>query len=216
MKLYSYWRSSSAWRVRIVLHLKALPFDIVPVHLVRDGGEQYAPAHLARNPMAQVPVLQLDDGATLSQSVAIAEYLDEIAPAPPLMPRGAADRAHVRQLVEIVNSGVQPLQNLKVIRAMQTAGGDPNAWGRQVIEDGLAALQSVATPRAGAFLFGDAPGLADAFLVPQLYNARRFGCDLSALTLLTDVEAACTALPAFQRAHPDAQPDAPPADQRTP
>lgn len=216
MKLYSYWRSSSAWRVRIVLHLKKLPFEIVPVHLVRDGGEQLADAHRARNPMAQVPVLELDDGSRLTQSVAIAEFLDETVPAPALLPAGAADRAHVRQLVEVVNSGIQPLQNLAVLKGIDAAGGDRAAWGRRVIDQGLAALQVLAADRAGDFLFGDAPGLADAFLVPQLYNARRFGCDLGDLDLLLGVEARCAALPAFAQAHPDAQPDAPPPDARTP
>lgn len=208
MRLYGYWRSSSAWRVRIALEWKGLPWEYVPVHLVADGGQQNLPAHAARNPMRQVPVLELDDGRLLSQSVAIVEYLEELQPTPPLLPADPFARAVVRQLVEVVNSGIQPLQNLRVLAAMEAAGGDRGAWARQVIEPGLAALQELARPHAGRFLVGDAPSLADVFLVPQLYNARRFGCGLEPLDLLLRVEQAAQALPAFQRAHPDRQPDA--------
>lgn len=215
MKLYSYWRSSSAWRVRIALQLKDLPHELQAVHLVRDGGEQHQAAHVARNPMRQVPVLELDDGRLLTQSVAILEYLEERYPNPALLPSRPFQRAQVRQLVEVVNSGIQPLQNLRVLAAMAAAGGDRQAWGRSVVEEGLAALQALARPTAGRFLYGDSVTLADLMLVPQLYNARRFGCDLSALDLLLEVERECAGLPAFQRAHPDQQPDAPPEDQRS-
>lgn len=208
MRLYGYWRSSSAWRVRIALEWKGLAWENVPVHLVADGGQQHGPAHVARNPMRQVPVLELDDGRLLSQSVAIVEYLEETHPTPALMPADPYRRAVVRQLVEIVNSGIQPLQNLRVLAAMEAAGVDRVAWARQVIEPGLRALQDLARPHAGRFLVGDQPSLADVYLVPQLYNARRFGCDLVPLDLLTRVEQAAEGLPAFQRAHPDRQPDA--------
>lgn len=210
MKLYGYWRSSSAWRVRIALEWKGLPVEHVPVHLVADGGQQHGPAHVARNPLRQVPVLELDDGRLLSQSVAIVEYLDEVHPAPPLMPADPYLRAWTRQLVEVVNSGIQPLQNLRILVALEAGGVDRMAWARQVIDPGLRALQDLARPRAGRFLVGDEPTLADLYLVPQLYNARRFGCDLAPLDLLLRVEQAAVALPAFQRAHPDRQPDAVP------
>lgn len=212
MKLYGYWRSSSAWRVRIALAWKGLSYENIPVHLVRDGGEHTKPEHLQRNPLGQVPVLELDDGRRLSQSVAIVEYLDERFPTPPLLPADAYDRAWTRQLVEDVNSGIQPLQNLRVLQTLEAQGVDRAAWGQDAISRGLAALQAQARPRAGRFLVGNTLTMADLFLVPQLYNARRFGCDLSQLDLLLAVEAACQDLPAFQLAHPDRQPDAVVAD----
>lgn len=208
MKLYGYWRSSSAWRVRIALEHKALPYDNIPVHLVADGGQQNSLEHVGRNPMRQVPVLELDDGRCLTQSVAIVEYLDERYPTPPLLPPEPFLRACTRQLVEVVNAGIQPLQNLRVLQAIDAAGGDRAAWGRQVIDEGLTALQALARRHAGRFLVGDELSLADLYLVPQLYNARRFRCDLTGLDLLLSVEQSCQELPAFQRAHPDRQPDA--------
>ena len=208
MKLYGYWRSSSAWRVRIALEWKGLPWDNVPVHLVQGGGQQHLPEHEARNPMRQVPVLELEDGRHLGQSVAIIEYLEERHPLPPLLPLDPVERAQVRQLVEIVNSGIQPMQNLFVLQRIEALGGDKAAWARDAISRGLGALERLARPWAGQFLVGDQLSLAELFLVPQLYNARRFGCDLQAWPTLLDVESRCVGLPAFQRAHPDAQPDA--------
>ncbi|MCB9675970.1 MAG: maleylacetoacetate isomerase [Alphaproteobacteria bacterium] len=207
MKLYSYWRSSASWRVRIGLALKGLPYAYEAVDLL--ASQQKADAHAARNPMRQVPVLELDDGTRLTQSLAILGYLDHLRPDPPLYPVDALERAHAVALAEIVNAGIQPLQNLTVLGRIEALGGDKLVWGRDVIQSGLEALQAAAAPHAGTFLVGDAPTVADLCLVPQLYNARRFACDLDRLGLLTTIEARCAALPAFQAAHPDQQPDAP-------
>lgn len=206
MRLYAYWRSSTSWRVRIGLHHKGLPFEIVSVHLRH--GEQHSDDHVGRNPMHQVPVLELDDGTRLTQSIAILEWLEETHPEPPLLPRDPLARQRVRQLAEVVNSGIQPPQNFALLQAISELGADKMAWGRDVIGRGLAALESMATETAGTYLVGDAVSIADACLVPQLYNGRRFGVDLDAFPTLLRVEAACADLPAFQAAHPDQQPDA--------
>ena len=209
MKLYGYWRSSSSWRVRIALGLKGVAFDNVPVALLKS--EHTGDAHRARNAMAQVPVLELDDGTHLVQSVAILEWLEESYPTPALLPSNAADRAHVRALVEIINSGIQPLQNMATLKQVRSyAGADDKAWAKLFLDKGLQALQEHARPRAGKYLFGDDVTLADCLLVPQMYGARRFGADLSALPLLVDVEARLQLLPAVQAADASRQPDAQP------
>jgi maleylpyruvate isomerase len=213
MKLWSYWRSSSAYRVRIALGLKHQPYEYVATHLVRDGGQQHAPSFNSVNPLRQVPVLELrEDGETqrLVQSIAIIEYLEERFPAPPLLPRGAIDRAHVRALAELVNSGIQPLQNRATFLELERHGVDPRAWAEVFIGKGLAALESLAAPRAGAFLFGDDVSMADVYLVPQLYNARRFGISLHPFPTLVRADASALALPAFDAARPELQPDAEP------
>lgn len=207
MKLYGYWRSSSAWRVRTGLHLKGLPFDNVPVHLVADGGQQHAPTHLGRNPMAQVPVLEVG-GRQITQSLAILAYLERAFPAHPLWPADPFGYARAQELAEVVNAGIQPLQNLAVLQRISAIGGDRKAWGHDVIRDGLTALEAMVAPTAGSFMVGERPTVADICLVPQLYNARRFGVDLSGLPTLSRVDATCAALPAFIAAHPDQQPDA--------
>lgn len=214
MKLWSYWRSSSAYRVRIALGLKALPFDYGFVHLVRDGGEQHAPSFRALNPLGQVPVLEVEeDGQELAlvQSMAIIEYLDERYPEPPLLPAKLAERAHVRALAETVNAGIQPLQNTDTFRELERHGVDKEAWARVFIQKGLTALERLAAPRAGKHLFGDQVSLADVYLVPQLYNARRWGVPLAAFPTLSRADESARALPAFRAAAPDAQPDAEPA-----
>jgi maleylpyruvate isomerase len=217
IRLFSYWRSSSAWRVRIGLNLKGLAHELVPVNLV--GLEQYGDAHRARNPMAQVPVLEVTEGATtvrLSQSMAILEWLDERYPDPPLLPADLDGRARVRMLAEHVNSGIQPLQNAVVLRTLREKWpGYEKEWAARFIADGLAALErAVQDGQAGTFCHGDAPGLADCYLVPQIYNARRFGVDVAPCPTLRRIEAAASALAPFQAAHPDRQPDAPPPDRR--
>jgi len=179
MKLWSYWRSSCAFRVRIALGLKGLPFAYAPVHLLRGGGEQFQPDFLALNPQRQLPVLEVTDGGEtyrLVQSIAIIEYLEERFPTPPLLPSAARDRAHVRALAEIVNSGIQPLQNTGTFAELRKHNVDTEGWARTFIAKGLTALEQHASARAGAFLFGDQVSLADIYLVPQLYNARRFAC----------------------------------------
>lgn len=211
MKLYGYWRSSATWRVRIGLDLKGLAYEYEPVHLVRDGGGQKSAAHRARNPMAQVPVLEVShEGAPvmLSQSLAILQYLDEVYPEPSLLPGDAVARARIRQLSEVVNAWIQPLQNLDTLARVEALGGDRSVWARTVIHDGLTALEATVRDTAGDFLVGGSVSLADICLVPQLYNARRFGVSVEPFPTLVRVEAACNALPAFARAHPDVQPDA--------
>jgi maleylpyruvate isomerase len=214
MRLYGYWRSSSSWRVRIALHLKGIAFDYVPVHLLHEGGEHRRDDHRARNPMEQVPVLELvtPDGQRwhLAQSLAILEYLEEVKPDPPLLPRDPLQRARVRELAEIVNAGVQPFQNLAVQQHVKELGGDPAAWTRHYVGKGLAALEARARVTAGRYLVGDEVSFADACLVPQLYSARRFGVELTACPTLVRIDAALAELPAFQAAHADRQPDAQP------
>jgi maleylpyruvate isomerase len=206
LRLYAYWRSSASWRVRIGLALKGLDVEIVPVNLL--DGAQRGSAHRARNPMGQVPVLELDDGTLLMQSLAILEYIDEVFPGPRLLPEEPLARSRARELAEIVNAGVQPLQNLRVLGAVDALGGDRADWARDFIHAGLVALEARAQVTAGDFLVGDAPSIADLCLVPQLYNARRFRLPLDPFPKLRDVEARCEALPAFQAAHPSRQPDA--------
>jgi maleylpyruvate isomerase len=206
VKLYAYWRSSASWRVRIALAMKGIVPEIVVVNLLE--GEQREGAHRARSPLGQVPVMELPDGTQLTQSLAIVRYLDQVVPEPPLVPRDPVAGARAWALAEVVNAGIQPLQNLSLLGAVTALGADKKAWGAKVIREGLVALQQLATPHAGDFLVGDAPSVADLCLVPQLYNARRFGVELDDLLLLTQVEARCEALAAFAVAHPDHQPDA--------
>jgi maleylpyruvate isomerase len=215
VKLYTYWRSSSAWRVRIALAWKGLPYEAVPVHLVADGGQQHADGYRALNASAQVPLLILDEDApdgrplAIAQSMAILEYLEERYPSPPLLPARLWARARARQLAEICNSGIQPFHNLYTTQRLKEAGADADAWMQHFIGRGLTALERTAGETAGTFLVGDALSFADVYLAPQLYAARRFGVDLAPFPTLTRVEAACAALPAFQAAHADAQPDKP-------
>lgn len=217
MRLYGYWRSSSSYRVRIALGLKGLAYENEPVHLVKDGGQQHAAAFEAMNPMRQVPVLELEHGGEtvrLAQSIAILEYLEERFPEPALLPADPLARARVRHLTEIVNSGVQPFQNLSVAqlldaRGLSSEGFRSKDFALEHIRRGLAAFQALAAGTHGAFCVGDAPSFADCALVPQLYSARRFGLDVeSELPLLAGIDARCAELEAFRAAHPDRQPDA--------
>lgn len=214
MKLYSYWRSTCSWRVRIALQWKELAHEIVPVHLVADGGQQHRAEYLAKNPMAQVPLLEVTDAGgewRLGQSLAILAYLEERFPEPALLPDDIAQRAMVRQLAELVSSGIQPLQNLGVLNHLTELGQDSKAWSQRWIRRGLLAFDQTARQSRGAFCVGDRVSWADVCLIPQLYNARRFGVELSEMPALLEIEARCEALEAFQRAHPDRQVDAPPA-----
>ena len=209
--LYSYWRSSSAWRVRIGLHLKGIAFDYRPVDLRQ--GVQFSAEHRARNAMSQVPVLEVEEGGRaryLAQSMAILEFLDERFPAPTLLPGDAYDRARVRALAEHVNSGIQPFQNQASQNWLRArVEGLEKEWVRHWLAAGLAGLEEAVKQVAGQFSHGDAVTLADAYLVPQLYGARRFGIDLEPYPTLVRVEAACRELEPFRRAEPAAQPDAP-------
>ncbi|MGO8969450.1 MAG: maleylacetoacetate isomerase [Myxococcaceae bacterium] len=212
MKLYNYWRSSCSWRVRIGLYWKQQPFSYLPVHLLKDGGQQKAEPYTRLNPMQSVPLLEVEDGGRLfhlAQSMAILEYLEERWPEPPLLPADRLARARVRQAAEIVNSGIQPYQNTSVQKHVKhELHADEKAWARHFIGHGLRALEALLRSTAGRYAVGDQVTLADCFLVPQLYHARRYEVDLESFPTLTRVEAACTALSAFQAAHPDRQPDA--------
>jgi maleylpyruvate isomerase len=212
MKLYTFFRSSASYRVRIALNLKGLAYEQMPIHLRRAGGEQFAAAYKAINPQALVPALE-DNGGILTQSLAIIEYLEERYPKPPLLPADPADRALVRSMALVVACEIHPIQNLRVLvhlkKHLQQSEDDLNRWARHWIDLGLTALeQMTATPKHGKFCFDDTPTLADICLVPQLVNARRFGCDLSAYPTLLQIEKACIALPAFVNAAPEKQPDA--------
>jgi len=212
MKLYTYWRSSAAYRVRIALNLKGLAYAQVAVDL--RAGAQRAEDYLALNPQGAVPLLELDDGTRLTQSLAICEYLEERYPAPALLPHDAPGRARVRALALAVACDIHPLNNLRVLNDLQELfgidAGGRERWYRHHVERGLSALEAmlVAQPQRAGFCHGDAPTLADLCLVPQLYNARRFDCDLSACPTLVAIDARCRALAPFARAAPERQPDA--------
>lgn len=212
MKLYSYWRSSASYRVRIALHCKSLAFEYVPIHLLKDGGEQHGDAYRVKNPMEQVPILEVQENGVLrrmGQSLAIIEWLEESFPAAPLLPADRYLRARTRQLAEIINSGIQPFQNLTMRAIVKNElGGDDVALAKRFITKGLHAYETLASEVAGAFSVGDAPSMADACLVPQLYSARSLGVDLSPFPLLVRIDAKCQEHAGFQAAHPDKQIDA--------
>lgn len=212
MRLYGYWRSSASWRARIGLNLKGVAWEYVPVNLLQGEGEQRGDAHRARNPLGQVPVLEVVlDGETrmVSQSLVILELLEELHPTPPILPATAWGRARARMMAEVCNSGIQPLHNLWVNKRLSTFGVDAQAWNAEVITRGLTALEQLAAAAPATFLVGEQPGVADICLVPQLYAARRNGVEVAAFPNLLRVEAACAALEAFQAAHADRQVDAP-------
>jgi len=213
LRLHGYWRSSASHRVRIALECKGLDYEYVPVHLVRSGGEQYSAAYRALNPQSRVPALESPDGV-LTQSMAIMEWLEEVYPEPPLLPRSPGGRARVRALCQIMVADVQPLQNISVTRFLQgTLNVDDAAlkvWLREWVGRGLRAFEEMLAeaPGGGDFCVGDAPTLADVCLVPQCHSARRFGVDPAVYPRIAHIELACAELPAFQRAAPDRQPDA--------
>ncbi|MEN3294331.1 MAG: hypothetical protein V7642_3584 [Burkholderiales bacterium] len=217
MKLYSYFRSSASYRVRIALNLKNLPFDVVPVHLLKNGGEQFAPEYRNLNPDALVPALideAADNPAALTQSLAIIEYLEETHPQPALLPKNPADRAFVRSLALSIACEIHPLNNLRVlrylVRDLKVDEESKSAWYRHWCEQGLAALEATLArdDRVGKFCFGDTPTLADCCLVPQIANAQRFNSDLSKMPTIMRINETCLALDAFQKAAPANQPDA--------
>lgn len=211
--LYTYWRSSAAYRVRIGLELKALAWEARPVHLVRDGGQQHGAGYAALNPQQLVPTLQ-HEGHVLTQSLAILEYLDETFPQVPLLPADAVGRARVRALAQLVACDIHPINNLRVMQYLeqhlQVTADARTQWTLHWMAEGFAAMEAMlaASADTGTFCHGDRPGLADACLVPQVYNARRFGLDLSPYPTLQRIEAACQEREAFVLAHPDNQPDA--------
>ena len=213
MKLYTYFRSSAAYRVRIALNLKGLAYEAVPVHLLRDGGEQLRDAYRDVNPSALLPALVVDDGATITQSLAIIEYLDEVHPLAPLLPRDALGRARVRALAQMVACDTHPLSNLRVLKylkhTLHVEEEAKNEWYRHWARVGLAAIEAHLARDAGtgSFCHGDTPTMADCCLVPQVYNAQRFDVDFAPYPTIARINAACTGLPAFAAAHPSRQPD---------
>ncbi|SEL23247.1 maleylacetoacetate isomerase [Halomonas daqiaonensis] len=210
--LYGYYRSSAVYRVRIALNLKGLAYDQAPVNLVK--GEQRSEANLARNPQGLVPVLESDEGTPLSQSMAICEYLDERYPEPPLLPADAEGRARVRALAQLVACEIHPLNNLRVlkylVRELEVDEDAKLAWYRHWIIEGFDALETLLKRELGTgdFCHGDTPTLADICLVPQVFNAERFECNLSAFPTLRRIVDNCNALEPFQKAAPSEQPDA--------
>ncbi|EQB12797.1 maleylacetoacetate isomerase [Sphingobium lactosutens] len=205
--LHGYYRSTASYRVRIALNLKGLPYRQQSHHLRK--GEQKAPAYRALNPQAMVPALEID-GAVLTQSLAICDYLDERQPDPPLLPSDPILRAKVRAFAQVIACDIHPIQNLRILDRLRDAGLDNTAvklWAATVIEDGFDACAAMIADQPGPYCFGSQVTLADLFLVPQLVNARRFGADLRWPRLL-DIERACLALPAFADAAPECQPDA--------
>ena len=208
MRLHGYFRSSASYRVRIALNLKGLSAEHLPHHLRK--GEQRDPAYLAINPQGLVPTLQ-DQGIIITQSLAIIEWLEETHPEPPLLPKDALRRAHVRAFAQVLACDTHPVQNLKVLtrlRELGLAGEKVTDWAAWANREGLAACEALLANEAGPFCFGEAPGMADLCLVPQLANARRFGVDLSGFPRLLKAEAAEKNIKAFADAAPERQPDA--------
>ncbi|MEE9099998.1 maleylacetoacetate isomerase [Pseudomonas nitroreducens] len=211
LTLYSYWRSSAAYRVRIALGLKGLAYRQVPVHLVKDGGQQHAADYRALNPQELVPLL-VDGETRIAQSLAILEYLEETHPQPSLLPRDALQRAQVRALSLHIACDIHPLNNLRVLQYLSgplgVADEAKSVWIRHWVETGLRAVEAGLDVLPGPLSLGERPGYFEACLIPQLYNARRFDCDLSGCPRVLAIAARCETLEAFQQAAPEVQPDA--------
>jgi maleylpyruvate isomerase len=210
LALYSYFRSSAAYRVRIALNLKGLAYETVSIHLQKEGGLNRKPAYRAVNPQMRVPVLKLDTGDIITQSLAIIEYLDELHPQPPLLPRGALARAKVRALAQLVACDIHPLNNTSPLRYLKNELGQDqakiDAWYHHWILEGFEALETMIA--GGRYAFGEAVTLADVCLVPQVTNARRLKVPLERFPKIVAIDAACAKLPAFEKARPENQPDA--------
>jgi maleylacetoacetate isomerase len=210
MKLYSYFRSSAAYRVRIALNFKGLAYETVPIHLIRDGGHNRRPEFRAINPQMRVPVLITDAGDTLIQSLAIIEYLDETHPDPPLLPKDLVARAKVRALAELIACDIHPLNNTSSLRYLKNRMGQEQSaidtWYHHWVLEGFEALEALIEP--GPYACGNVVTLADICLVPQVANARRLKVPLDRFPKIVSVDAACLKLPAFDRARPENQPDA--------
>jgi maleylacetoacetate isomerase len=214
LRLYSYWRSSAAYRVRIALNLKHLHYQISPVHLLEAGGQQRTPEYQAINPQSLVPAL-MHGNRIFRQSMAIIEYIDETWPDPPLLPSVARDRARARAIAQAIACDVHPLNNLRVLQHFENVWSVPTPereeWGRHWIREGFAAVEQMLSENlsTGTFCDGELPGLADCCLVPQVYNARRFSVDMAPYPTIRRIYDSCLKLPAFDAARPEKQPDAP-------
>jgi maleylpyruvate isomerase len=210
VKLYSYFRSSAAYRVRIALNLKAVSYEMIPIHLQKDGGQHRSAEYRAINPLGRVPTLMLADGSLLTQSLAIIEYLNEAYPQPPLLPADPVERARVRAISQIIACDIHPLNNLGTLQYLKRALGQEQAaidtWYHHWVLRGFEAIEAMIKP--GPYSFGAQVSLADICLVPQVYNARRLKVPLDAFPKIVAVDAACLALPAFDKARPENQPDA--------
>jgi len=210
VKLYSYFRSSAAFRVRIALNLKGLAYDTVPIHLTKDGGKHKTADYRAVNPQMRVPALTLSSGETLVQSLAIIEYLDEAHPNPPLLPTDPIERAHVRAVSQIIACDIHPLNNTAALNYLKSqlkhdqAAAD--AWYTSWVVTGFEAVEALIEP--GPYAFGSQVTVADLCLVPQVFNARRFKIPLERFPKIVAADAACAKLPAFDKARPENQPDA--------
>jgi maleylacetoacetate isomerase len=210
VQLYTYFRSSAAYRVRIALNIKCLTAEMVAIHLQKEGGLNKKPEYRAVNPQMRVPALRLDSGEVLTQSLAIIEYLDEVHPDPPVLPRDPIERARVRALAQLIACDIHPLNNVSALRYLknyfQQDQANIDRWYHHWILEGFEALESMVRP--GPYAFGSAVTLADICLVPQLYNARRLKVPLDRFPKLVAIDAACAQLAAFEAARPENQPDA--------
>ncbi|XP_073923564.1 maleylacetoacetate isomerase isoform X1 [Castor canadensis] len=204
--LYSYFRSSCSWRVRIALALKGVDYEIIPINLTKDGGQQFSEEFQTLNPMKQVPALKID-GIIIGQSLAIIEYLEETRPTPRLLPQDPKKRASVRMISDLIAAGIQPLQNLSVLKQV----GEQNqlAWAQKAITSGFNALEQILQSTAGKYCVGDEVSMADLCLVPQVANAERFKVDLTPYATISHINKTLLALEAFQVSHPCRQPDTP-------
>ena len=213
MKLHSYFRSSASYRVRIALNLKGLSYDLIPVHLLKNGGEQFSENFRALNPDALVPVLE-HEGVALTQSLAIIEYLEETYPTPALLAKSALDRAWQRSLALMIACDIHPINNLRILQyltnVLHVSEEEKNTWYRHWCEQGLAAVENmlVNDARLGRYCYGDSPSLADCFLIPQIANAKRLQCDLTNMPTLLRINDACLELDSFIHASPAQQSDA--------
>jgi maleylacetoacetate isomerase len=208
MILHGYWRSGTSYRTRIALNLKGLAYETAPVDLRKR--EQKSDAYLALNPQGLVPALETDDGLVLPQSPAILEWLEEAHPTPALLPSSAGDRAMVRAMAALIGCDIHPLNNLRVLKAVRDLGADQggvDAWAGGWISDGFSALEVLVARHGEGWCFGGAPTLADCYLIPQIYSARRFNLDLTPFPRLLEIETRADLHPAFVAAHPDKQPD---------
>lgn len=210
IRLYTYFRSSCAYRVRIALHLKGLSFESIPIHLLKNGGEQNSTAFKKINPLAQVPSLEIDN-LTISQSIAILEFLEEKYPSPPLLPQAPEARAVVRQMCEIINSGLQPLQGLAVTQYLENNLGisaqEKQNWLNHWIGKGLDSFEKLISIHSGQYCFGDQITFADCCLIPQVFSAERFKVDLKPYAKCIEISQRCLRLEAFQKASPTQQID---------
>ena len=213
MKLHSYFRSSASYRVRIALNLKGLSYDLVPVHLLKNGGEQFSDNFRVLNPDALVPVLE-NNGVALTQSLAIIEYLEETYPSPKLLSTTSIDRAWQRSVALMIACDIHPINNLRILQYLTNVLGvseeEKNTWYRHWCEQGLASVEQMLSQdtRVGRYCYGDAPSLTDCFLIPQIANAKRLQCDLTAMPTLLRINDACLQLESFIHASPAQQPDA--------